>query len=149
MRARTSPTRSTARQEEARQRARLSAAVVLQTIGMPLAVTPRAPTGEQIAPGCTVRRLRGGGEVDGDGAVRCGLAFVVGLGFGVGLGLGFGLGSPTGFGAGILMFLSEDFIRRGSSFRQPACRSVAISASFSRRDTCSPYLVLIDTCRTA
>src|SRR5215212_5304788 len=47
------------------------------------------------------------------------------------------------------MFLSEDFIRRGSSFRQSACRSVVISASFSRRDTCSPYLVLIDTCRTA
>jgi hypothetical protein len=37
-------------------RSRLSLAVVLQVIGVPRVVTPRAPASEQNAPGCTTGR---------------------------------------------------------------------------------------------
>ena len=43
--------------EAALQRSRLSVAVVLQIIGVPLVVIPRAPASAQNAPGCTIGML--------------------------------------------------------------------------------------------
>lgn len=63
----------------ARQRARSSPAFLLHRIAVPLLVRPRAPSGEQNAPGCTP-------DCDGGRVVLVGLGlgrFVDGFGFGV------------------------------------------------------------------
>jgi hypothetical protein len=98
------------RVQAARQRARLSPALRVQRIEVPLVVRPSAPAGEQNEPARTPIRSGGGG------ALGAGFAAGFATGFGAGLVAGSGAGLVAGSGAGLVVGFAAGLAGAGVAF---------------------------------
>lgn len=123
----------TAADHTARHRLRLSEAVVVHTISLPVEVRPRAPCGLQNAPGCTPSRTGGFAVVFRTAGRR-----VVGLaagerGLDVGVGVGAAVDGSVATGAGWTTTTAGAVVRVGSGCwvwpTVPASRTVTATGT--------------------